>query len=254
MRPSIAFMLCAAVLLTACSPANGPKSAEVPNQESDMHADEQLLPLPRKNLTETEYGAKPYLIDAERRIWRFSNGVCRYLERVTPPWTITVGDDGDQYVNDLDISLHAENAAFGISIPDEPSGTYNARHKRLIDLGILDSRTLSGREITMRDAIIDPLTQGEPSVYEESYSPSFEAYRLHIGGRKILVNQELQTALICMTDRSWPNPTCEGVVLLNEQESATFRLTLYALPKIEEISRSIRALATSLRAECPARG
>lgn len=253
MRPSIAFMLCAAVLLTACSPANGPKSAEVPNQESDMHADEQLLPLPRKNINEAEYGAKPHLIDPQNQIWRFSNGVCRYLDKDTLPWKVAVDDDGNEYINDLTMSFRAPNEAFGIPVPDEPLDEGSMLHRWVITMGIVDPRMLSGREATMREAIISPLSKAKPSVYEEPYSPSFRAYRWNIGGTFVVINQELKAAVDCDVDRSWPNPTCGGVVLLNEQESATFRMTLYALPKVEEIARSIHMLATSMRAECPDR-
>ena len=216
-----------------------------------MQADAPLLPLPRKKLTEMEYGAKPYLIDPKNGISRFSNGVCRYLDRVTPPWKVSLADDGQPYINDLDMTLHAQNAAFGMPVPDEPFDPFTTRQKWVIDLGIVDTRTLSGREVTMRNAIIDPLSQGKPTTYDEPFSPAFKPYRF--SGYTILVNQELQAAVVCMTDRSWPNPTCEGVVLLNDQESATFRITLYALPKIEEIAHSIRTLASTLRAECPAR-
>ncbi len=217
-----------------------------------MQADQKLLPPPRKNINESEYGAKPYLIDPQNRIWRFSNGVCRNLERVTPPWKVAVDDDGNDYINDLTMSFRAPNEAFGIPVPDEPFDPYTTRHKWIITMGIVDPRMLEGREERMRDAILDPLSQAKPSSYEEHYSSSFKAYRWNIGKSTVLVNQQLKAAVDCDVDRSWPNPTCEGVVLLSDQESATFELTLYALPKIEEIVRSIHTLATSLRAECPA--
>ena len=218
-----------------------------------MQADAPLLPLPRKKLTEMEYGAKPYLIDPKNGISRFSNGVCRYLDRVTPPWKVSLADDGQPYINDLDMSLHAQNTAFGIPVPEEPFDPFTTRQKWVIDLGIVDTRTLSGREMSMRDAIIDPSTHGKPKVYEESYSQSFNAYRLDIGGNTVLINQELQAAAYCDVDRSWPNPFCEGVVLLNDEESATFRISLDGLQKLEEVTRSIRTLAAAMRAECPVR-
>lgn len=80
-----------------------------------------LLPPPRKDIRVAEYGAKPHLIDPATGIYRFSNGVCRHLDREATPWKVRKFETMES-PNDLSAYYEARNADFGIP---EPPGAFD---------------------------------------------------------------------------------------------------------------------------------
>ena len=245
--PRLCLTAAGALLLAACAPHRAPD----PDTAMPVTAD-TLLPPPRKDIRVAEYGAKPHLIDPAKGIYRFSNGVCRYLDREVTPWKVVVAD-GKEYINDLSLSFEARNADFGIP---EPPGAFDPiydRRQHYIDLGLTDPRLGGGRETAMRKVLADPDAWGRAATVDIPYSPSFQLYTDN-GENRMFFNRELQAAVYCVggINHALPNPSCQGMVWFDEREFAMFHLNYKALAHLDGIARSIRQLATTLRAECPA--
>lgn len=248
-RTRVSILLCASLAcawLAACTPPHSTK------EDTAMHAADQQLPPPRADIRVSEYGAKPHLIDPARGIYRFSNGVCRYLDRITPPWRTRKFSVGES-PNDLSVYLEAPYPAFDIPVPPGPLDPIYDRRKQFIDLALTDPRLGGGRETAMREALADPDAWGRPTTVDIPVSPSFQVHTDN-GLDVMFVNRELRAAVYCVggIDQTLPNPACHGSVLFDQHESAMFIVNYLALAKIDEIVRSIRHLATTLRTECPA--
>lgn len=243
----VSILLCASLAcawLTACTPPQSTK------KDAAMHAADQS---PSEDFRGIDvYGAKPELVDPAKGVYRFSNGVCRSLDRIPHPWRTRMFSAGES-PDDVAAYFEAPYPAFGIPVPPGPLDPIYDREKQFIDLALTDPRLGSGPETAMREALIDPQTRGRPTTVDIPYSPNFRPYTDN-GLDVMFVNEELRAAVVCVggIDQSLPNPFCHGSVLFDQHESAMFTVNYRALAKIDEIVRSIRHLATTLRAECPA--
>ena len=142
---------------------------------------------------------------------------------------------------------------FGIP---EPPGAFDPiydRRQHYIDVALTDPRLGGGRETAMRKVLADPDAWGRAATVDIPYSPSFQLYTDN-GDNRMFFNRELQAAVYCVggINHALPNPSCQGMVWFDEREFAMFKLNYKALAHLDGIARSIRQLATTLRAECPA--
>lgn len=245
--PRLCLTAAGALLLAACAPHRAP------DPDTAMPATANtLLPPPRKDIRVAEYGAKPHLIDPAKGIYRFSNGVCRYLDREVTPWKVRKFDVGES-PDDLGVYYHARNADFGIP---EPPGAFDPiydRRQHYIDVALTDPRLGGGRETAMRKVLADPSLWRVPVDVPIPYSTAFDVHSDN-GDAVMFVNRDLQAAVLCDSgiNLDLPNPSCQGMVWFDEREFAMFKLNYKALAHLDGIARSVRQLATTLRAECPA--
>lgn len=218
-----------------------------------MNAAEELLPRPRKDIRVSEHGAKPFLIDPANGIYRFSNGVCRRLDRDTTPWKVRKFEKGES-PDDLSVYYQALSTDFGISVPklsESASHTINYQDPVYIYVSI-SAAVDAGDENFFREILTNPSGWGKSASTEVPVSSSFQAYRSD-SSRLILLNQALQTAVDCPfgVDPSDTREACKAYILLNKEEMAIFYITYAGFIKLEQVTISIRELATTLRANCP---
>ena len=198
-----------------------------------------------------EFGSVPLLVDADRQIYRFAGGVCRVLLREAPPWTMMKSDIADS-PDHLGVYYNAPNTAFGVSVPDRPFDPYTTRNMWLIDLGFGNPHYENASRRMVRQVLTQPELRANPLPLDWTVSAGYTAYRTPIGDSLVLVNPDVQGGVFCEKDLfRWPNPNCEGLILFDEKESATFTLHATLLPKLDEVIRSIRELQASIRIDCP---
>ena len=245
----LALPLSAALLLAACAPGHSPKQ-ETPMpqvQPKDPVTEEDWR---RAQFTD-EFGSVPLLVDADRQIYRFAGGVCRVLRREVGPWTLTQTDVSDN-PSHLGLSYNASNTAFGVSVPDRPFDPYTTRNMWLIDLGFGNPYYINARQSMVQWVLAQPELREHPLTLDWAVSPSFKAYRAPLGGQLVFVNTNLEGGVHCDADIfDAPNPNCQGLVVFDDNEVASFVIQVTLLPKLDEVIRSIRELQASIRINCP---
>ena len=202
-------------------------------------------------MTTDDFGTDPTLLDAERGIYRFTGGACRDLKKTTFPWTL-VEDNGRPVVNHLGVAYQAANSTFGIPTPQSELDSVDDRRKLLVDAGFSSPQLEDWREKIVREALTQPEKTLKSAQFEAPYSQSFRAVETQFPDGKAIIHRELKAGVYCEDGQSQlPNPACQGLVIIDDQESAKFTITLAGLIQLEEVVRSIRSLASNIRTDCP---
>lgn len=200
-----------------------------------------------------EFDTVPLLLDADQQIYRFAGGVCRVLRREVPPWTLTRTDVSNN-PSHLGLSYNAPNTAFGVAVPDRPFDPYTTRNKWVIDLGFGNPYYEGASGKMIRDVLMLPEKSRTAIATLLPLANGFKPYGSSFGTDIAIISTELQGGVLCGENEfSWPNPLCEGLVLFNERDSATFIMSANLLPKLDAVIRSIRELHTRIDVQCPAK-
>jgi hypothetical protein len=239
----------AACLATGCSPAQPPK------QDAPMNTTTNKDPITKEDwhraMTTDDFGNAPVLVDVERGIYRFVGGACRDLNNTVSPW-VPVEEDGRKVINHLGVAYQADTAAFGIPVPPGPLDPIDDRRKLLVDVGFSSPHLEDWREKIVREALTRPDRELQAASYETDFSVSFRAVATQFPDSKAIIDRNLMAGVYCEDGQSrLPNPACQGLVMIDEHESAKFTITLAGLTKLEDVVRSIRSLSAAIRTECP---
>ena len=104
----------------------------------------------------------------------------------------------------------------------------------------------------------------EPLVYVPVHAPFPVSDRYgvyaqgpsHVSGKSslVIINPAQRAGVYCDPDYDLPNPSCMGLILLNDEEVATIDVNYEALGRLDEVVASMTHAAHALRTHCAAAG
>lgn len=258
-----------ALFLISCTPARN--TAHIPNKDANMSEPQSI-----------SIDAKPTLLDPERQLYRFGDGICRDLSKLPAPWRLV---DAKRYEKPgpwgrfppgydtaprqplwfRTVALEADNAAFGIApantLPGPVKRSGRLQHVVSVIIGPPGWGLAGGGDISIKKALAG---HGTPVSFPIPVSPSFQfvtdapkEYLENISSLSI-INPALSAGLYTyrtdgLTDES-PNPFMQGLIVLDDGEEAKIELGYEALAKLEEVIRSATEAARAIRVQCPIDG
>ena len=256
-----------ALFLISCTPARN--TAHIPNKDANMSEPQSI-----------SIDAKPTLLDAERQLYRFGDGICRDLSKLPAPWRLVdakryekpgpwgrfpVGYDDvvDDPIGYMGVVLEADNAAFGIApantLPGPVKRSGRLQHVVSVIIGPPGWGLAGGGDGWIRRALAGegwPMSMPFPVSANFKVVTDSKEYASEESSVSI-VNSSLQAGVFLWPSElkeGVPNPAAQGLIFLGNGEEAKVELSYEALAKLDEVVRSATEAARAIRVQCPIDG
>lgn len=224
--------------------------------------------------------AKPTLLDPERQLYKFGDGICRDLSKLPAPWRLVdakryekpgpagrfpVGYDvTDNPIQYETLVLEAENSAFGIApantLPGPIKRSGRLQHVVSMFIGPPGWGLAGGGDGRIKRAMEG---QGWPMSSPVPLSPGFlvvtdrQEYASEDSSLAI-VSPALQAGIFATRPTSLklgsPNPFWQGLIFLGNDEEAKIEMSYEALANLDQVIRSATEATRAIRVQCPDNG